>query len=182
MPTACGRSSRCPTPRHDGVPAPAGLRKLEPSPCELASSILPAMRRGREHPHRAPSLHRRTARGLEAPRFAVLRSLWCAADRQPSLTAGVDGRKPSSDAVAPFGRRSLRAEETGSRVSRVRAMMGGVSAKESHRAWSALAIRIPEDLRHRIRVYCVTHDLAVMDFITDAITTRLRRKGATKAR
>ena len=35
-------------------------------------------------------------------------------------------------------------------------------------AWTQLATRIPQDLRRRLKVYCVTHEIAVQDFAVQA--------------
>ncbi len=42
--------------------------------------------------------------------------------------------------------------------------------------WTQLAIRIPKDLHRRLRLYCVTHEIALMHFVTEAIEEKLGRK------
>ncbi len=39
-----------------------------------------------------------------------------------------------------------------------------------------LATRIPKDLHRRLKVYCVTHEIAVQDFVTQAIEEKLGRR------
>ena len=43
-----------------------------------------------------------------------------------------------------------------------------------------LAARIPEDLHRRLKLYCVTHEMAVQDFVTQAIEEKLGRKTRPK--
>ncbi len=39
-----------------------------------------------------------------------------------------------------------------------------------------LAARIPKDLHRRLKLYCVTHEIAVQDFVTQAIEEKLGRR------
>jgi predicted HicB family RNase H-like nuclease len=43
-----------------------------------------------------------------------------------------------------------------------------------------LATRIPKELHRRLRVYCVTHDIALMHFVVAAIEEKLGRKRGSK--
>ena len=43
-----------------------------------------------------------------------------------------------------------------------------------------LATRIPKDLHRRLKVYCVTHEIAVQDFVVEAIEEKLGRKTGRK--
>ena len=43
-----------------------------------------------------------------------------------------------------------------------------------------LATRIPKDLHRRLKLYCVTHEIAVQDFVTQAIEEKLGRKARPK--
>jgi len=43
-----------------------------------------------------------------------------------------------------------------------------------------LATRIPKDLHRRLKLYCVTHEIAVQDFVTQAIQEKLGRKTRPK--
>jgi len=43
-----------------------------------------------------------------------------------------------------------------------------------------LAARIPKDLHRRLELYCVTHEMAVQDFVTQAIEEKLGRKTRPK--
>ena len=43
-----------------------------------------------------------------------------------------------------------------------------------------LATRIPKELHRRLRLYCVTHDIALMHFVVAAIEEKLGRKARTK--
>ena len=50
----------------------------------------------------------------------------------------------------------------------------------AHEAWTQLATRIPKELHRRLKLYCVTHDTSVMDFVTKAIEAKLGRKAGSK--
>ena len=50
----------------------------------------------------------------------------------------------------------------------------------AHEAWTQLATRIPKDLHRRLKVYCVTHEIAVQDFVVEAIEEKLGRTGGSK--
>jgi hypothetical protein len=43
-----------------------------------------------------------------------------------------------------------------------------------------LATRIPKDLHHRMRLFCVTHEISQMDFIVQVIAEKLGRKPRPK--
>ncbi len=43
-----------------------------------------------------------------------------------------------------------------------------------------LATRIPQELRRRLKLYCVTHEIAVQDFVVGAIEEKLGRKTRPK--
>jgi len=43
-------------------------------------------------------------------------------------------------------------------------------------AQTQLATRIPKELHRRLRLYCVTHDIVLMHFVTEAIEEKLGRK------
>jgi predicted HicB family RNase H-like nuclease len=47
-------------------------------------------------------------------------------------------------------------------------------------AWVQLATRIPKELHRRLKVYCVTHEIVLMHFVTEAIQEKLRKAGARK--
>jgi len=46
--------------------------------------------------------------------------------------------------------------------------------------WTQLATRIPKELHRRLKLYCVTHEIVLMHFVTEAIEEKLGRK--TRAR
>jgi len=46
--------------------------------------------------------------------------------------------------------------------------------------WTQVATRIPKDLHRRLKLYCVTHDIAVMHFVAEAIAEKLKRKMGPK--
>ena len=46
--------------------------------------------------------------------------------------------------------------------------------------WTQLATRIPKDLHRRLKLHCVTHDIAVMHFVVEAIEEKLGRKAKPK--
>jgi hypothetical protein len=43
-----------------------------------------------------------------------------------------------------------------------------------------LATRFPQKLHRRRRLYCVTHDIVLMNFVVAAIEEKLRRKRGSK--
>ena len=43
-----------------------------------------------------------------------------------------------------------------------------------------LATRIPKDLHRRLKLHCVTHEIAVQDFVIEAIEEKLGRKTRLK--
>jgi predicted HicB family RNase H-like nuclease len=47
-------------------------------------------------------------------------------------------------------------------------------------AWTQLATRIPKDLHRRLKLHCVTHEIAVMHFVVEAIEEKLGRKTRSK--
>jgi hypothetical protein len=49
---------------------------------------------------------------------------------------------------------------------------GGLMAK-TEEVWTQLATRIPKDLHRRLKMYCVTHDIALMHFVVAAIEETL---------
>ena len=48
--------------------------------------------------------------------------------------------------------------------------------------WTQLATRIPKDLHRRLKLHCVTHEIAVQDFVVEAIEEKLGRKARPKKR
>ena len=48
--------------------------------------------------------------------------------------------------------------------------------------WTQLATRIPKELHRRLKLYCVTHDIALMHFVVEAIEEKLGRKTRAKKR
>ena len=46
--------------------------------------------------------------------------------------------------------------------------------------WTQLATRIPKELHRRLKLHCVTHEIAVQDFLTEAIEEKLGRKSASR--
>jgi hypothetical protein len=47
--------------------------------------------------------------------------------------------------------------------------------------WTVLSTRIPKELQRRLRLYCVTHDITLMQFVVAAIEEKLgRKRGARK--
>src|ERR1700756_1864011 len=58
----------------------------------------------------------------------------------------------------------------------------GTMAREATEPWVQLATRIPKDLHRRLKLYCVTKDIALMHFVTEAIEEKLGRKPGPKKR
>jgi predicted HicB family RNase H-like nuclease len=46
--------------------------------------------------------------------------------------------------------------------------------------WTQLATRIPKELHRRLRLYCVTHDIVLIQFVAAAIEEKLGRKRGSK--
>jgi len=46
--------------------------------------------------------------------------------------------------------------------------------------WTQLATRIPKELHRRLKLHCVTHDIVLMHFVTEAIGEKLGRKPGPK--
>ena len=46
--------------------------------------------------------------------------------------------------------------------------------------WTQLATRIPKELHRRLKLHCVTNDIAVMEFVVEAIEEKLGRKAGAK--
>ena len=54
--------------------------------------------------------------------------------------------------------------------------------KRDDEPWVQLATRIPKDLHRRLKLHCVTHDIAVQDFVTQAIEEKLRRERGSRTK
>ena len=48
--------------------------------------------------------------------------------------------------------------------------------------WTQFATRIPKDLHRRLKLYCVTHDIMLQHFVTEAIAEKLGKKSASRKR
>jgi predicted HicB family RNase H-like nuclease len=46
--------------------------------------------------------------------------------------------------------------------------------------WTQLATRIPKELHRRLKLHCVTHEIALMYFVVAAIEEKLGRKTGPK--
>ena len=46
--------------------------------------------------------------------------------------------------------------------------------------WTQLATRIPKSVHRELKLYCVTHDIALMHFVVSAIEEKLGRKTRPK--
>jgi hypothetical protein len=51
---------------------------------------------------------------------------------------------------------------------------------QAEEPWTQLATRIPKDLHRRLKLYCVTHDIALMHFVVEAIEEKFGRKSRGK--
>jgi len=56
---------------------------------------------------------------------------------------------------------------------------GGLMAK-AEEPWTQLATRIPKELHRRLKLHCVTNDIALMHFVVEAIEEKLGRKARPK--
>ena len=57
---------------------------------------------------------------------------------------------------------------------------GGLMAK-TEEPWTQLATRIPKELHRRLKLHCVTHDIMLQHFVTEAIEEKLGRKSKKRA-
>ena len=48
--------------------------------------------------------------------------------------------------------------------------------------WTQLATRIPKELHRRLKLYCVTHEIVLMHFVTEAIEEKLGQKRGSKGK
>ena len=53
---------------------------------------------------------------------------------------------------------------------------------KAEEVWTQLATRIPKELHHRLKLHCVTHDIVLMHFVTEAIGEKLGRKVRPKSK
>ena len=53
-------------------------------------------------------------------------------------------------------------------------------AKGEAEVWTQLATRVPKELHRRLKLYCVTHEIVLMQFVTEAIEEKLGRKTRLK--
>ena len=44
---------------------------------------------------------------------------------------------------------------------------------KTEEVWTQLATRVPKELHRRLKLHCVTHDIAVMHFVIEAIEEEL---------
>ncbi len=56
-------------------------------------------------------------------------------------------------------------------------MRSNRTVRRADEPWTQLATRIPQDLRRRLKLHCVTREIAVQDFVVQAIEERLGRSG-----
>ncbi len=47
---------------------------------------------------------------------------------------------------------------------------------KAEEVWTQLATRIPKELHRRLKLHCVTLEIAVMEFVVEAIEEKLGRK------
>lgn len=53
-------------------------------------------------------------------------------------------------------------------------------ADRSDEAWVQLATRIPKSLHRALKLHCVESDTSVMDFVVEAIETKLAKRSGRK--
>ena len=90
-------------------------------------------------------------------------------------TRWVDGQQTEGEERPPASKAS-----PGSRPPAGVEKQGGLMATKDDEPWVGMTTRIPKDLRYRIKVYCATHDVPVMNFVAEAIAEKLRRKPVPK--
>jgi len=52
---------------------------------------------------------------------------------------------------------------------------------KAEEVWTQLATRIPKELHRRLKLHCVTHEIAVMEFVVEALKEKLARKRGAQA-
>ena len=57
---------------------------------------------------------------------------------------------------------------------------GAMARETTEEVLTQLATRIPKDLHRRLKLYCVTNDIALMHFVVEAIEEKLGRKTGRK--
>jgi predicted HicB family RNase H-like nuclease len=53
-------------------------------------------------------------------------------------------------------------------------------ARGTTEPWTQLATRIPKELHRRLKLYCVTNEIMVQQFVVEAIEERLGRKSVSR--
>jgi len=53
---------------------------------------------------------------------------------------------------------------------------------KAEEVWTQLATRIPKELHRRVKLHCVTHEIAVQDFVTQAVDEKLRRARGSRTK
>ena len=61
-------------------------------------------------------------------------------------------------------------------------MRSNRTVRRADEPWTQLATRIPQDLRRDLKLHCVTREIAVQDFVVEAIQEKLGRKARPKKR
>ena len=51
---------------------------------------------------------------------------------------------------------------------------------KAEEVWTQLATRIPKELHRRLKLHCVTHEIALMHFVVGAIEEKLGQKTRPK--
>jgi len=55
-----------------------------------------------------------------------------------------------------------------------------LGTKNPHEPLTQLATRIPKELHRRLKLHCVTREIAVQDFVVEAIEEKLGRKSVSR--
>ena len=55
-----------------------------------------------------------------------------------------------------------------------------MARERTEEAWDQLATRIPKEVHRRLKLHCVTHEIAVQDFVVEALKEKLGRKTRPK--
>jgi len=84
-----------------------------------------------------------------------------------------------SHARAGYASRRARRRWTAERFP-VPSTWDGPAMTERDEPVAQLATRIPKELHRRLKLYCVTHEIDVQDFVTEAIEEKLGRKPRPK--
>ena len=111
-----------------------------------------------------------------APRWSWPSAQGCCREDGAHQEVRGDARGPEAEDCPPSSQASARSGPAAGIEEE-----GGLDG-EGREPLTQLATRIPQPLHRRLRLYCVTHDLALMQFVVAAIEEKLARSSGTPAK